>query len=240
MHPDYDYKQIGKSFRNGKKGRTKFINLQIPMLYYGEETDSSPTIEFECHMKNKDIFPYFSIELDYTFHSDYLIAEVNVRRDLLKTELSLKEFEKILMVFENRKYRVNSAFVHCYGGNHRRFLMSGIYNGWNTIEDARIANHIGNYRDHWKNKMVGVFYMNCVRKEGMPDSVFHAICKIVGKKNAIQENDLILIKLPQCPMWYRMNRYFPTYSRWIVKHILQKEKICEKDMTWIAAILDLI
>ena len=24
------------------------------------------------------------------------------------------------------------------------------------------------------------------------------------------------------------------------KHILQKEKICEKDMTWIAAILDLI
>jgi len=25
-----------------------------------------------------------------------------------------------------------------------------------------------------------------------------------------------------------------------VKHILQKEKICEKDMTWIAAILDLI
>ena len=69
LHPDYDYKQIGKSFRNGKKGRTKFINLQIPMLYYGEETDSSPMIEFECHMKNKDIFPYFSIELDYTFHS---------------------------------------------------------------------------------------------------------------------------------------------------------------------------
>ena len=240
LHPDYDYKQIGKSFRNGKKGRTKFINLQIPMLYYGEETDSSPTIEFECHMKNKDIFPYFSIELDYTFHSDYLIAEVNVRRDLLKTELSLKEFEKILMVFENRKYRVNSAFVHCYGGNHRRFLMSGIYNGLNTIEDVRIANHIGNYRNHWKNKMVGVFYMNCVRKEGMPDSVFHAICKIVGKKNAIQENNLVLFKLPQCPMLYRMNRYFPTYSRWIVKHILQKEKICEKDMTWIAAILDLI
>ena len=72
--------------------------------------------------------------------------------------------------------------MHCYGGNHRRFLMSGIYNGLNTIEDARIANHIGNYRNHWKNKMVGVFYMNCVRKEGMPDSVFHAICKIVGKE----------------------------------------------------------
>ena len=123
---------------------------------------------------------------------------------------------------------VNSAFVHCYGGNHRRFLMSGIYNGLNTIEDVRIANHIGNYRNHWKNKMVGVFYMNCVRKEGMPDSVFHAICKIVGKKNAIQENDLILFKLPQCPMLYRMNRYFPTYSRWIVKHILQKEKNMRK------------
>ena len=62
LHPDYDYKQIGKSFRNGKKGRTKFINLQIPMLYYGEETDSSPTIEFECHMKNKDIFPLHIIK----------------------------------------------------------------------------------------------------------------------------------------------------------------------------------
>ena len=88
--------------------------------------------------------------------------------------------------------------------------------------------------------MLGVFYMNCVRKEGMPDSLFHSICKIVGKKNAIQENNLVLFNLPQCPMLYRMNRYFPTYSRWIVKHILQKEKICEKDMTWIAAILDLI
>ena len=29
LHPDYDYKQIGKSFRNGKKGRTKFINYKF-------------------------------------------------------------------------------------------------------------------------------------------------------------------------------------------------------------------
>ena len=63
--------KLEKSFRNGKKGENKIYKFTIPMLYYGEETDSSPTIEFECHMKNKDIFPYFSIELDYTFHSDY-------------------------------------------------------------------------------------------------------------------------------------------------------------------------
>ena len=61
LHPDYDYKQIGKSFRNGKKGvKQNFINLQIPMLYYGEETDSSPTIEFECHMKIGYISVFFN------------------------------------------------------------------------------------------------------------------------------------------------------------------------------------
>ena len=53
------------------------------------------------------------------------------------------------------------------------------------------------------------------------DNVRHVV--LYGESDSKLPHQIInIIRL------YRMNRYFPTYSRWIVKHILQKRKNMRK------------
>ena len=122
LHPQIMIISKSKSFCNGKKRENKIYKLlQIPIHCYGRRNRFLPTIESKCHMKISDIL--FFTELDYTFHSDYLIAEVNVK------DLSRVVIERIWwMVFENRKYRVNSAFAQLLRRKSSKIFDVSIYN----------------------------------------------------------------------------------------------------------------
>lgn len=158
---------------------------------------------------------------------------------MLKKKITLSIFENIQSIIEQGGYRINSAFVHYYYGNARRSILDGGEIGIITVNDCRIINHVIRHAENWKNKLVDTFYMNSIRCDVISRLALDEIKKIVGKCNFIEENGKCIFKLPQSLNIYLMNRFISTGSRRKIKHILQKENICEKDSSLIVAILRL-
>ena len=93
LHPDYDYKDLGTMMVNNSTNRKQFMQLSIPLKYYGskEEMPSSPFIIFELKAKNDMKLPLYSIQLQYPSDDlQYLGIQIDICESLLLKELKLK------------------------------------------------------------------------------------------------------------------------------------------------------
>lgn len=242
LHPDYNYKELGKIFCKSKKSKELFKGLDIPIRYYGNKTEipATPMLVFQSKVNSSWLFPLFSIEINYPpIESQYLSIVLDISKDMLKQKITLSIFRDIQTIIETNGYCINSGFVHYYYGNARRIILDGGESGIITANDWRIINHAIGYVEDWKNKVLDIFYINSIRCEALPRSTMEEIKKIVGECNFIEENDKCIFKLPQSLNMYLLNHLVSTSSRRQIKYILQKENICEKDSSLIATVLRL-
>ena len=242
LHPDYDYKDLGTMMVNNSTNRKQFMQLSIPLKYYGskEEMPSSPFIIFELKAKNDMKLPLYSIQLQYPSDDlQYLGIQIDICESLLLKELKLKDFLKMHDIVGGKGYVINSAYMHYHYGNTRRMNLDGGECGITTLYDWRIIDHSIRFQQEWKNKVMDIFYMNSFNKEIISNEAMDRIVKIVGNKNIIEHEEKIIFKLPQSKLSYLLNRIRPMKSRRDIKQILQEENVCFKDASIIASILKL-
>lgn len=242
LHPDYDYKDLGVMFCNSNEEKEYFRKLEIPLRYYGkgDEEPSAPSIIFEIPALNESSLPYFSIIFEYPVSDvHYLCIEIDVKADLMENKISLNIFKCVQDVFWSFGYKINTAFLHYYSGNMKRIMLEGGICGVTTVNDWRIIDHSIAYMANWKNKIMDVFYMNSIKKQAITNSSIEKLRSIVEIENLIEEDYMIMFKLSQSLSTYLMNRYISTGERKKIKKLLQKENLCNQDLSIISSILKL-
>lgn len=245
LHPDYDYKDLGIHMVNNKKNREKFARLSIPLKYYGEKEKfpDSPIIEFDIADKYGIFDSFYSIKLCYPPDNIFpLQIIITIKEDLVSSKLTLSDFKNIQDIVISKGYVLHTALLDYHLGNSYRNIFDGhvgLATGNITINDWRIQEHSMKYIREWKNKVMDVFYMNSFNKEMLPKEALEKIIKIVGEKNIIDCDKKIIFKLPQSKSVYLLNRLISTRSRHAIKRILEKEKVCSKDVSIAASILKL-
>jgi len=242
LHPDYDFKNLGREMINSHKNRKIFSGLEIPLLYYGkkDENPSSPTISFDLKEKHSMCLPAYSVEFHYPIlETQCLYISIDVKASLLSKKISMADFVKIQEIIRNYGYEVNSAIMHYYWGNARRVILDGGEEGFITINDWRIIDHGIKFCNDWKDKLFDVFLMNSIKTDIISQEVKRKIIDIVGKNNTHESDGILTFGLSQSPIVYLLNRYITTYSRRKIKKILQDENVCDKDASILHSILRL-
>lgn len=242
LHPDYDYKDLGIMMKSTKKNRDKFLDLSIPITFESEKDDlsSAPFITFEMRAKDNIELPFYEIQLIYPVESaHYLCVQIDIKEELLTREITLKDFSKMQDIISSKGYVINSAFLDYYTGNSRRMTLDGGECGITTVNDWRIIDHAIRFRQEWKDKIMGVFYMNSFNKEIITNNTLNEIVKIVGIENIIEHEQKLIFKLPQSKSSYLLERIILTKDRRAIKRILEKENICLNDASIMASILKL-
>lgn len=242
LDPDYNYKDLGVMLKNTEKNRKKFLKLSIPTTYKGKKDDwlAAPFVRFEAKGKNDYQYPFYELRFDYSSSkSQYLCISIDIKERLLAKEITLKDFNKVLDIVNSKGYVIQSSFLDYYVGNSKRVNFDSGESAFDTANDYRILDHSVKFREEWKNKIMDVFYMNTFDKKLVSSDAIEKIAKIVGKENLIWHEQKFIFKLPESKTSYLLNRILTVKSRRKIKGILQREKVCFKDVSIIAAILKL-
>lgn len=242
LDPAYDFKDLGIMLQNTPKNREKFLEMVIPLRVFDENEmlPSAPFVFFERETKNDNIFPSYRIQLEYPVNnSAYLSVQIDIKDDLITKPISMEVLGEIHDVLKSKGYETASSFIDYYSGEARRIALNGGESGIITRNDWQIIDHAIKFREMWKNKVLDVFLVNAFDKKMISKKSVEKIMGIVGKENCIEHDEKIIFRLPQSPKMYLLNRLISVKSRKEIRQVLQEEKVCYEDPSFLASILRL-
>lgn len=230
LHPDYDYKEVGRHFTNSDKGRSEFIRTCIPQMFYGKCNDiSAPRIEFYTPNKNKNKFRVFDFGIKYPIQRDSaLIISVDFEYEQTR-RMEFGQYVSIIEAVCRLQFEIHSAFLHLYTNEIKRFVVSGIKSGICTYKEYRILQGVMKQRTSFRNTIPEIFLMVSIPRLAINDESFRTLQRLVGEVNIHQHGTCVSLWTGQSVGIYLLSNYIPSIRLLRIRKALRKSGVIMKD-----------
>ncbi|MGN1371990.1 MAG: hypothetical protein ACI4XM_06945 [Candidatus Coprovivens sp.] len=225
LHPDYDFKDIGKMFTNKKE----FYNVNIESKMRGKKHPNefgAPSLIYEQKPQNNSEYSDFEIEINYPINQEYLSWEIVVQEKLLKNKcIELTDYKKILDLITKNGFLINTSIMHYYSGSSNRYLINGYDHIFSTFEEKKVSDQSINHLFEWKNKIIDIFLYNAFKKECLTEKKISELEELIGSNNIIFDDDYIIYTYNTSKSKYLMERYIPSTSKKKLRNFFKKNNM---------------
>ena len=207
--PEKEGTLINEKYSYDFVGKEEFLNTNIVPLFTGQYGDSSaPFITAACIEKASQLYADHRVQIQFPISSELFVIRVDYEQKDAK-KLTLEKYSFLIQSLAEMGFCFNNGFYHVYGNKNDAVTLDGGQIGsWiNYCGYANLSNYLIHRQKDYRNRLMGIYYVNSIHKDFLGKDILESIVNIVGSGNVILENNICSFSLgnmQKCTPLYRI------------------------------------